>query len=97
MSLGKLTPDTNADILSDMKTYTVRELDREPAAVLDACDAEGVIRIRRRDGRTYSLRPEKSQDRRAAWPDFAARRRSMQMPPIPATQAAKVDKLLSGE
>src|SRR5262245_8716327 len=31
----------NADIMSDMKTFTVRELDREPATVLDAADKDG--------------------------------------------------------
>jgi hypothetical protein len=41
--------------MSDMKVFTVRELDRQPAAVLDACDREGLIRIRRQDGRTYRL------------------------------------------
>lgn len=80
-----------------MKTYTVRDLDREPGAVLDACDAEGAVLIRRRDGRTYSLRPEKAPQRRAIFPDFAARRRAMGMPKISKRNADAVDKLLRGE
>lgn len=83
--------------MSDMKTYTVRDLDREPGAVLDACDAEGSVLIRRRDGRTYSLRPEKAPLRRAIFPDFAARRRAMGMPKISKHAADAVDKLLRGE
>jgi hypothetical protein len=46
-------PPPTSDILSDMKTFTVRELDRQPAVVLDACDKEGVVRIRRRNGRSW--------------------------------------------
>jgi hypothetical protein len=92
-----LTADANADIMSDMKTYTVRDLDREPGAVLDACDAEGSVLIRRRDGRTYSLRPERPAQRRAVFPDFLARQRAMGMPKISKRNAAAVDKLLRGE
>jgi len=50
-------------MMSDMKTFTVRELDRQPAVVLDACDHDGEARIRRRDGRTYLLMPESEPKR----------------------------------
>ncbi len=92
-----MTCAANADILSDMKTYTVRDLDREPSAVLDACDAEGAVLIRRRDGRTYSLRPEKAPQRRAIFPDFAARRKLMGMRRISKRDSDIVDKLIAGE
>lgn len=39
--------------MSAMKTFTVRELDRAPSRVLEACDRDGEARIRRRDGKTY--------------------------------------------
>ena len=29
--------------MSDMKTFTVRQLDRETARVLDSCDADGAV------------------------------------------------------
>ena len=92
-----MTKTANADILSDMKTYTVRDLDREPSAVLDACDAEGAVLIRRRDGRTYALRPERAPQRRAIFPDFAARMRAMGMPKISKRDSDAVDKLIAGE
>jgi hypothetical protein len=79
--VGGLTFITDAEIMSAMKTFTVRELDREPAAVLDACDREGAVRIRRRNGRTYTLRPEASPARITALPDFHAR--TMKLPPKP--------------
>ena len=87
----------NADIMSDMKIFTVRELDREPGAVLDAADKEGVVHVKRRDGRVYSIQPEASARRPGALPDFAARRRAIFPKMIPAAQVRKVDKLIRGE
>ena len=84
--------------MSDMKTFTVRDLDRKPAAVLDAADSEGVVRIRRRDGRTYSLRPAGAASAKViALPDFAARRDAIFSKPISAAQARLVDKLIAGK
>jgi len=92
-----LTPATNADNMSAMKTFTVRELDREPANVLDACDREGAVRIRRRSGRTYTIRPDAGLDRITELPDFRARTAKIFPKPIPAAQSRLVDKLLAGE
>ncbi|HEX4998571.1 MAG TPA: hypothetical protein VFY29_10100 [Terriglobia bacterium] len=81
-----------------MKTFTVRDLDREPAAVLDAADRDGAVRVKRRDGRTYSIRPVGSgSDRITALPDFAARRKAIFPKRIPAAQVRRVDKLIAGE
>ena len=84
--------------MSDMKTFTVREMDREPASLLDAADRDGAVRIRRRDGRIYCLQPVASTSARmTALPDFAARRKAIFSKPIPAAQARLVDKLIAGE
>jgi len=84
--------------MSDMKTFTVRELDREPAAVLDAADKEGAVRIKRRDGRIYSVQPLMAASARiSSIPDFAARRKAIFSRPIPASQVKRVDKLIAGE
>ncbi|HZV36975.1 MAG TPA: prevent-host-death protein [Verrucomicrobiae bacterium] len=80
-----------------MKTFTVRELDRNPAKVLDAADREGSVHIKRRDGRAYSLQPLGSAKKITALPDFAARRRAIFPKPIPASQARILDKLIAGE
>lgn len=80
-----------------MKTFTVRQLDREPATVLDAADQEGVVQIKRRDGRIYLVRPETPALRPAEWPDFRARLKKIFQRPIPAAQVAIVDKLIAGE
>ena len=84
--------------MSDMKTFTVRELDREPAAVLDAADKDGAVRIKRRDGRIYSVQPVASPSARiSSIPDFAARRKAIFSRPIPVSQVKLVDKLIAGE
>ena len=84
--------------MSDMKTFTVRELDREPAVVLDAADRDGAVHIKRRDGRVYSLQPVLAASARiTSLPDFAARRKAIFPKPIPVSQVRMVDKLIAGE
>ena len=80
-----------------MKIFTVRELDRQPATVLDAADEEGIARIRRRDGRTYSIQPEGRALRAVKLPDFRARRSAIFGKVITAVHVRKVDKLIAGE
>jgi len=80
-----------------MKTFTVRELDREPAAVLDACDREGAVRIRRRNGRTYTIRPEAGPDRMTNVPDFRARLATIFPKTLSRAQTRRADKLIAGE
>ncbi len=38
--------------------FTARDLNRQPAKILKACDKFGSVRIQTRDGRAYSLRAE---------------------------------------
>ena len=84
--------------MSDMKTFTIRDLDREPSTVLDAADRDGAVRVKRRDGRTYSVRPEGNASATIiSVPDFAMRRKSIFRKPIPASQIRRVDKLIAGE
>jgi hypothetical protein len=83
--------------MSDMKTFTVRDLDREPSAVLDAADRYGAVRIKRRDGRTYSVRPEGAAAKITALPDFPKRRKAIFPKDLPASHVRRVDKLIAGE
>ena len=39
-------------------TFTLRDLNRQTAKVIEACDAAGVVHIRTRDGRFYTLQPD---------------------------------------
>ncbi len=85
-------------MMSDMKTFTVRELDRSPATVLAACDRDGEARIRHRDGRAYRIQPEAAPARFiTSIPDFAARRRKLFPKALSKSQTARVDQMLRGE
>jgi len=83
--------------MSDMRTFTVRQLDREPAHVLDTCDVEGAVQIRRRDGRSYTLEANRSAGKISDLPDFAARVAKIFPKRISTAQTKLVDKLLAGE
>ena len=95
---SQLDFSANADMMSDMKTFTVRELDRQPAAVLAASTRDGAARIRSRDGSTFVLTPEKEPKRIVtSLPDFAARRRKIFPKPLSASFARALDKAIRGE
>ena len=84
-----------------MKTFTVRDLDRKPGKVLDTCDREGMVRIQRRDGRRYTVRPEADPERKVEWVKWYAEHRArikrIFPEPIPQEQVEAVDKLIAGE
>ena len=83
--------------MSEMKTFLARDLDRQPAAVLDACDREGAVRIRRRGGRTYTLRSDNGPDRITGLPDFRARIARIFPKPLTRKQSRRTDQLLAGQ
>ena len=81
-----------------MSTFTVRDLHRNTAAVLEACEQEGEVIVRHRDGREFRIAPKTAAPvEKPEWPDFAARRRLISPEPIPADICAKVDKAIRGE
>ncbi len=87
--------------MSDMKTFTVRDLDRQPGVVLNACDKEGEVRIRRRNGRQYTLRAEEPSPGKVPWRKLAlehrTRVRRIFPEALPSRQTRLVDRLLAGE
>ena len=84
-----------------MKTFNVRDLDRQPAEVLDTCDREGAVRIRRRDGRSYTVQPESADVGKVAWRGLIAehRARIAKIFPAPLTkkQTREADRMIAGE
>lgn len=88
-------------MLSDVRTFTVRDLDRKPGAVLDACDREGAVQIRRRDGRKYTMRPDPAAVQRVPWGSLVANHRSRIAKIFPESISRevvhRVDQLLAGE
>jgi hypothetical protein len=94
----RLDTATNADMMSDMKTFTVRELDRCPRQVLQACRSDGKARIRERGGKTYVITPEAlTPTTITALPDFAARRAKLFAKVLPRAFARKLDQALASE
>jgi len=85
--------------MSDMKTFTVRQLDRETGRVMEACDTYGAVRIRRRDGRTYKLEAEQKKKKKIINPPDIMTRLKEQFGDIVISkeQADFVDKLIAGE
>jgi len=41
-----------------MKTFTISQIVRQSAKLLDAVDKNGLARVKRLDGRSYFIRPE---------------------------------------
>ncbi len=88
-----------------LATFTLRDLNRQPAKVLAACEAVGVVRIRTRDGRSFSLKPEpKPVARSARVDDLLIRRRQLRerlhaagfVPPS-AAEMELVNRIIAGE
>ncbi|MBI2497598.1 MAG: hypothetical protein HYV75_06685 [Opitutae bacterium] len=84
-----------------MKTFTVRDLDRSPAKVLAAADRDGVARVRSRNGRIYSVKPDVAPTGKPDWTGFAQQRREairkLNMIRISKTDAGELDRIIAGE
>jgi hypothetical protein len=85
-----------------MRTFTVRDLDRKPGEVLDTCEKEGVVQIRRRNGRTYTLKTDGPGKPKMAFSEWLKdidrrRRRLFPRPIMTAKEASEFDRLLSSE
>jgi hypothetical protein len=86
-------------------SFSVRDLNRQPAKVLAACDLHGAVRIRTRDGRSYSLKPEIPDPPRTAQAEsLIARRQQLRqrlravgfVPPSPA-EIERINRIIAGE
>lgn len=85
-------------MMSDMKTFTVRDLDRSPGAVLEASRTDGRARIRERGGRTYLLIPEALPEKKMIdLPAFKERRSRTFRGVLPASLARQLDRAIAGE
>ena len=87
------------------QAFTLRDLNRQPAKVLAACDLQGAVRIRTRDGRSYSLKREVSDPTRTAQVEsLVARRQRLRerlraagfVPPSPA-EIERINRIIAGE
>jgi hypothetical protein len=117
----RLTSGRMSDKMSDMKppatsrkprsrsalprSFTLRDLNRQPARVLAACDLHGAVQIQTRDGRSYSLKAEAPPPPRTAQVEtlVASRQRLRQrlqaagfVPPSPA-EIERINRIIAGE
>ena len=58
-------------------TFTLRDLNRQIAKVLQTCDRLGSVRIRSRRGKTYELTVKSQRSKIEVLPDFKARSKRM--------------------
>ena len=86
-----------SDMVSDMKTFTARSLDRETARVLETCDAEGAVCIRHRNGRSYILTVQRETPAGIHRPDFRLRRDHIFRKVLAPAATANLDRLIAGE
>jgi hypothetical protein len=70
-------------------------MDRQPGKLLDSCDKEGAVKIRRRNGKSYTLRPDEHSE--IVIPNFSERVRAIFPEVIPEEITEAVDKLIAGE
>jgi len=83
--------------MSDMRTFTVRDLDRSPSTVLEASRTDGRARIRERGGQSYIIVPETSlQKGISGLPDFQKGRSTIFNGVLPASIVQQIDKAIAG-
>ena len=71
-------------------------MDRQPRELIDACEREGAVRIRLRNGRSYRLTPETKGTGRPL-PDFKARMKAAGMKRLNEKQTERLFKMIAGE
>ncbi len=89
--------------MSAATTFTVRDLNRQPAKILDVVRKFGSAEIRTRGGEVFTIAPKaekKAKARTKAFPDFKARWRRMRelghVPP-PPSENERINRIIAGE
>lgn len=91
--------------MSDDKTavFTLRDLNRQPAKVLEAVRKFGRADIRTRSGEMFSFIPKVEKRKKPArrdFPDFDARwkrLRELGLVPPPASENERINRIIAGE
>jgi hypothetical protein len=90
--------------MSDMKTFTVRDLDRAPAKVLAAAKRDGVACVRQRNGEMFAVRPLPPPGQGPPdWKGFVRQhrewlRRTYPVPSVwPKQQVEELDRLIASD
>ncbi len=100
------TPAAPAKSAQEMRdTFTVRDLNRQPSAVLLSAEKLGRVMIRGRDGRVFTIMPEISPSQRIEEADAFIKRqdeyrkklRKMGFVPPSKKESEKLTRLIAGE
>ena len=76
----------------------MRDVDRIPGVVFDESERSGAVKVRRRDGRTYTITADEPPRRVMKLPkDFRSRIQKICPKRMPQEMAAELDKLIAGE
>ena len=102
---GKIKASSARRATAAPAAFTLRDLNRQPAAILRACDQRGSVRIRTRDGRTYSLRlekaPSKPEDEVHGFMERMKRHhdrmKAAGYAPPPSAVRARLNEIIAGE
>lgn len=85
-------------------TVSVRDLNRQPAAVLKMCDDAGEVSIRARNGRAYVLRPQSPAPAIVRPDSFAERQRAYRdalrklgVRPATREETERIHRIIAGE
>jgi hypothetical protein len=92
------------DHLSSNAVFTLRDLNRQPAKVLEAVRKFGCAEIRTRSGEVFTMWAQPKPAVVAAarrFPDFPARWKILRelghVPPTPSSQNEHIDRIIAGE
>ena len=88
---------------SDIAVFTLRDLNRQPAKVLEAVRKHGRADIRTRSGEMFSFIPKVEKRKRPVrkgFPDFEARwkkLRELGLVPPPPSENERINRIIAGE
>ena len=89
--------------MSAVTTFTVRDLNRQPAKILAAVRKFGRVEVRTRSGEIFTIAPkvERKPTRKAkGFPDFSARwQRMSELGNVPPSKSEneRIDRIIAGE
>ena len=84
-------------------TFTLRDLNRQPAKILEAVRKFGMVEVRTRSGEVFTITPkaEMASKRRAkTYPNFEARWKRMRelgLVPPPDSENERINRIIAGE
>jgi antitoxin (DNA-binding transcriptional repressor) of toxin-antitoxin stability system len=89
--------------MSDMSTvnsYTVRDLNRQPAKILAAVRKFGSVEVRTRSGEVFTIAPKAERRKKSfskGFQDLWARQRELGLVPPAEEENERINRIIAGE